>query len=96
MIFKRDIRVELLFPGKMSVYSIDDTLKKDNVLDLDWACAFVSSVVRSFHSYSRTGFCIRPPLENEAMYKEFLAAAQVIIKKGIKIIIIRIPIWNRE
>jgi len=86
IIFHRDIRVEVCFPGTMSTYSIDDALKKDSVSDLEWNCAFVSSVVRSFYPYSGNAVCIFPPLETKELYDAFLKAATIVIRKGTTLI----------
>ncbi len=82
IVFHRDVRIEVNFPGKMSVYSLDETLKKDHVSDLEWTCGFVSSVVRSFHSHSGTGIRIFQPLMDKSIYQEFMAAAKLVISKG--------------
>jgi len=82
VIFKRDIRVELYFPGKVIAYAIDDSLKKDNLTNLEWACAFVSSVVRSFHALPDKGVCIKPPLKSIELYKYFMECARAILTKS--------------
>ncbi len=82
IVFHRDVRVEMAFPGKISVYSIDESLKKDHVSDLEWSCAFVSSVIRSFHSHLLPGVRILPVLGTNDLYAEFLIAAKLVISKG--------------
>lgn len=81
IIFHRDVRVEVCFPGSMTVYSADG-VKKDSVSELEWSCAFVSSVVRAFHPCSGNGVCVFPPLESKELYESFLKAAVTVIKKG--------------
>ena len=82
VVFHRDIRVEVCFPGKIIVYSVDDLLKHDAVSELEWNCAFVSSVIRSFHPYSDVGIVIQPPLETKEFYDSFIKTAILVIKKG--------------
>jgi len=83
IVFHRDVRVEISFPGKTTLYAIDESLKKDHVSELEWTCAFVSSVLRSFHSHSGPAVRIFPPLHSKSLYSEFFIAAKLVISKGI-------------
>ena len=82
VVFHRDVRVDMQMPGKMLVHSVDESLKKDHVSDLEWTCAYVSSTLRALHSHWFQGVRILPPLNTPEAYNEFVAAAKLLISKG--------------
>lgn len=74
--------MELHFPGRMGTYAVDDVGRKDDVTDVEWSYAFVSSVVRSFHAFPDKAVCIQPPLKTTELYLLFIESSKNILAKG--------------
>ena len=75
IVLKRDVRVEITFPGGTHVYAIDEQNQKQPINGIEWNFVFMSSILRSFVPARAPAMRIVNELETRDLFRDFCLVA---------------------
>jgi hypothetical protein len=78
--FKVDVRVEVNMPGMTTCYALVNG-KKRSLKEIEWDCAFISSVLRCFHAVPCNASHKMKLLSSDKVFIEFLNSILRVYKK---------------